>query len=266
MSTGHVAVLTLLARVPSAGACHDTMQSLSKAIFDQISASPPPIPTSNNSSPRGILRGMPISSSRDDPHPNEAFPAPLPPVTLPYELSLLDNLFINPMAAHNKASDYTKGNKNKSRASDVRAAFNSAPDPTIASITSGNFGALGPPQGFPPGVFQSGLSGLGAYGVAAQVNNTHDVKPQLTPIFDGNGLGNTNAMYGDMAMTNQTPMGGSGVGNGNGNVNGLMNPGGGGVGEGDFDIFSFLMDEEGGLGGSGNWDALEVPADFSLWS
>lgn len=32
-----------------------------------------------------------------------------------------------------------------------------------------------------------------------------------------------------------------------------------------FDVFSFLMDDEGGLG-TGNWDALEVPADFSLWS
>jgi hypothetical protein len=34
--------------------------------------------------------------------------------------------------------------------------------------------------------------------------------------------------------------------------------------EGGFDMFSFLMDDEAGLGN--NWDSLEVPSDFSLWT
>lgn len=77
---------------------------------------------------RNMLRGAPISSSRDDPHPSTDFLAPLPQVTLPYELSLLDNLFVNPMASHSKASDYTNGaNCAKARAAcaakEVRNAF-----------------------------------------------------------------------------------------------------------------------------------------------
>lgn len=34
--------------------------------------------------------------------------------------------------------------------------------------------------------------------------------------------------------------------------------------EGGFDMFSFLMDDDAGLGN--NWDSLEVPSDFSLWT
>lgn len=101
-------VLEFLApRVPSAAACHDTLRTLSQAIFKQLSDLDPPH-TTVTSSPnrRSLLRSAPISSSREDPLPN-VFPAPLPPVALPYELSLLDNLFRNPMASHNKASDYT---------------------------------------------------------------------------------------------------------------------------------------------------------------
>jgi len=34
--------------------------------------------------------------------------------------------------------------------------------------------------------------------------------------------------------------------------------------EGGFDMFSFLMDDDAGLGNG--WDSLEVPSDFSLWT
>ena len=53
----------------------------------------------------------PVSSSRDEPLNNDTFPAPLPAIALPYELSLLDNLFLNPMSTHIKASDYTDGSR-----------------------------------------------------------------------------------------------------------------------------------------------------------
>lgn len=44
------------------------------------------------------------------------------------------------------------------------------------------------------------------------------------------------------------------------------NTGGGIVNEegAPFDVFSFLMDDEAGLGNG--WDSLEVPSDFSLWT
>ena len=194
------------ARVPSAGACHDTMRNLSQAIMEQLSKRPV-APTSPRMRP-------PVSSSRDDPLPNESFPTPLPAVTLPYELSLLDNLFFNPMAAHTKASDYTVGPNKSKRVKEIKA------EPFAA-----------PPQGFPPTVFQSytNPSPLGAYGVAAQVGSTPagDVTGGL-PLPSGDGA--------------------TGVQDG-------------------FDIFSFLMDEEGGLGGSaGAWETMEVPPDYSLWS
>jgi len=240
-----LAVLEYLApRVPSALACHDTMQAVSKAIFDQLGNLPRPNGDSTSPNGRNLPRGAPISSSRDDPLPNEAFPAPLPPVTLPYELSLLDNLFLNPMSSHNKASDYTNGKKVTSLASEVLAAGATVP---------GSFGA--PPQGFPPNVFHTGNygpahngisinssvpgGGIGAYGLATQVL--------------GNGQ-TTNEVNTSMGLAPQAV----------GITGDAMNQNNNG--DGGFDIFSFLMDEEGGLGGSGNWDALEVPADFSLWS
>ena len=40
--------------------------------------------------------------------------------------------------------------------------------------------------------------------------------------------------------------------------------GGGGGEEGGFDLFSFLMEDDAGLGNG--WDSLEVPSDFSLWT
>jgi hypothetical protein len=213
------------------------MRSVSQAILEQLGKTEPP---PSATSPRSILRGAPISSSRDDPLPNEAFPAPLPPITLPYELSLLDNLFLNPMAPHNKASDYTNGckNRNKAIANEVRSNF-------VQNTSSASYGA--PPQGFPPGVFQTsfpdglagGMAGIGAglgpYGMAAQVS---------TPIATASLVG---SMLNQDTQTQAT----------NGDAQTTMESG--------FDIFNFLMDEE-GLGGTTNWDALEVPADMSLWS
>lgn len=119
------------ARVPSAGACHDTMRTVSSSILEQLrqsAARAPPQTSGSHDYQRGSFRGARISSSRDDPHPGTDFLAPLPQVTLPYELALLDNLFVNPMASHSKASDYTNGaNCAKARAAcaakEVRNAF-----------------------------------------------------------------------------------------------------------------------------------------------
>lgn len=178
----------------------------------------------------GILGRTPVSSSRDDPLPTEAFPAPLPSVPLPYELSLLDNLFINPMAAHGKASDYMDGNKNRQ----VKIANRIAAKLQMPESNQ----AWGPaPYGLPPNAFHSGnFNGLGPYGMAAQVGMAAGVFPSPSVSVDPNG-----SFSGMQQLNGEDPNGG-------------------------FDVFNFLMDEEGGLGGTGNWDALEVPADFSLWS
>ncbi|WWD18636.1 hypothetical protein CI109_103089 [Kwoniella shandongensis] len=288
-------VLEYLApRVPSASACHETMRNLSQAIFEQLSKLEPPETTnSTTTSPRNI-RGAPISSSREDPLPNEAFPTPLPAVTLPYELSLLDNLFRNPMASHDKASEYTSNKGPKARKGAVKEEH--------------GIGFTPAPQGFPPGVFHtpSGVSSSHAHGFGGgsqAANNsafgdpntllgTFGIVAQMgmgtSPSANGNGNGPIfNSDHTSSSVTDPTttstghgdehagPGGGEGMGSG---VHSMLNGGGatptaisnnGASGEGEgmgmgFDIFSFLMDEEGGLGG-GNY-ALDVPADFSLWS
>ena len=54
-----------LARVPSAGACHDTMQNLSKAILDQLAAADPPaVQDGNLAWPHPVRSPCVILSSR----------------------------------------------------------------------------------------------------------------------------------------------------------------------------------------------------------
>jgi hypothetical protein len=213
------------------------MQALSKAILEQL-AQQGSGSKANSPSGRVNPRLAPISSSRDDPlpNPNETFPAPLPHVELPYELALLDNLFINPMSSHNKASDYTNGNKARcqSKMTDTRSGISG-----VASRSALTSTLLGTPQGFPPSAFGGvpvpdgdfGLMGIQAYGMAAQMgqNGTANGQPKDGPSIASQTMG-------DGAMS----------------------------GEAGFDLLSFLMDEEGGLGPT--WDALDVPADYSLWS
>jgi len=195
------------------------------------------------------------------PNPNESFPAPLPAVTLPYELSLLDNLFINPMSSHKKASEYTNGNKNRcaqKNATELRHGVASAGPATLTASPSGH--PRERERGFPPSAFggtgmtsngaeaDPGLSGVQAYGMAAQVGATPD--------------GGSGAVYGSLAdniKANMSAAGASGA-----NANQTMGVGAGPADTG-FDLLSFLMDEEGGLG-TGTWDSLDVPADYSLWS
>lgn len=170
------------ARVPSAGACHDTMRQLSQSILEQLGSpsSAPQAPTA--ASLRNLSRAAPISSSRDDPLPNSDYLAPLPSVTLPYEVSLLDNLFINPMATHQKASDYTNGAKNRAGGTALTTLYsqnggNSNPGVSTASLTVPN------PYG----------SGLGAYQLAAQVRAGYTDCPTIEQsLAGGTGNGNTN--------------------------------------------------------------------------
>jgi hypothetical protein len=251
------------------------MQAVSSTILDQIQKLDPPPrdATTSARTPDGrqILRGAPISSSRNDPLPHDAFPTPLPNIPLPYELTLLDNLFVNPMVRHNKASDYTCGSKNRQNQKQNRSNDGG---PVYTNPTQFNTLVSSNPQSLPPNAFHTsapanfgqangqGMTfnqmttgtnngfGLGAYGVAAQVANA-----------------NTNHRHGQIDPNNlyalQTPGGSSstplpdggavtaGTGNGNGD-------------EGQFDVFSFLMEDDAGLGNG--WDSLEVPSDFSLWT
>jgi hypothetical protein len=103
--------------------------------------------------------------------------------------------------------------------------------------------------------------GLGAYGVAAQVANHAQAHGQIDP---NNLFALQTPGGGSISLPGQgsSSAGGDGTGNasgsgtnGNGNTNGE---------EGQFDVFSFLMDDDAGLGNG--WDSLEVPSDFSLWT
>ncbi|WVQ73386.1 hypothetical protein IAR50_002957 [Cryptococcus sp. DSM 104548] len=266
-------VLEFLApRVPSASACHDTMRTLSQAIFKQLAELDPPPVSNTSTSPtqRTILRSAPISSSREDPLPNEAFPAPLPPVTMPYELSLLDNLFRNPMASHNKASDYTSNKQCGKRAhagvDGYSHAPGSMPPRAFHSAENGHYAPYTPAPTNDPNTL------MGTFGMAAHIAMSPVATSPAFPPSDGPSLdtlastaaaaaassgasGSTEDRISALVHSRSANASASG-GTGNGN--------GTGFGENDsvFDVFSFLMDEEGGLGSNGY---SEVPADFSLW-
>ncbi|ODN93409.1 fungal specific transcription factor [Cryptococcus wingfieldii CBS 7118] len=265
-------VLEFLApRVPSASACHDTMRTLSQAIFKQLGEfNPPPVSnTSGSPAQRTNFRSVPISSSREDPLPNEVFPAPLPPVTMPYEMSLLDNLFRNPMASHNKASDYTS-NKQCGKRAHVGVdgyshapggmpprAFHSAENghhaPYTPTSTNGVSSSIGDPNTL-----------MGTFGMAAHINMSPVATSPVFPASDGpslNTLANTAAAAAASAGSQSTDERISAIIHGRPN-NGTGNGTAFGENDGAFDVFSFLMDEEGGLGSNGY---SEVPADFSLW-
>ncbi|WVQ65613.1 uncharacterized protein L199_003791 [Kwoniella botswanensis] len=300
-------------RVPSASDCHRTMQALSQAIFEQLSKLDlPPTMGSSASSPggRGILRGAPISSSREDPLPNETFPAPLPAVELPYELSLLDNLFRNPMASHNKASEYTSNQKCRSKKKkeheQVNVDYGGVGNyPSTSSSSHGHSHGHGGNKGYPPNAFHTSTSeqirrsynngggdpdrrgsvddytnttggngsgtgpgnSLGPYTLAMGLGSTAfssttkdstqtptfsqpSLSQSLNPSSNSNSIGT-----GIAAKERELPM-----------INGSNEGGVGGadMDQGNFDLFNFLMDED-GLGGNG-FSGLDVPSDFSLWS
>ncbi|WRT67942.1 uncharacterized protein IL334_004916 [Kwoniella shivajii] len=295
-------VLDFLApRVPSASGCHETMQSVSQAIFEQLSKlDPPPTMSSSADSPgRGISRGVPISSSREDPLPNESFPAPLPAIALPYELSLLDNLFRNPMASHNKASEYTsnqkcRNKKKKAQDQQVNVDYGGIGNYRQSSGSNSNHNNN---KGYPPGAFhtQSNSKADEVRRVYGGNRTDSDVEGYTTesllgPYTLAMGLGSTQSAgfnNGNIDNTNQAQNH-----NQNQNQNGgndhqqptftnsqqpssstissssrelpMLNGSNGVEDQNGFDLFSFLMDEE-GLGGNG-FTALDVPADFSLWS
>ncbi|KAK4685133.1 hypothetical protein P7C73_g5030, partial [Tremellales sp. Uapishka_1] len=215
-SNRHTYHLLPTAKVSSAAACHDTLQSVSQAILAQISKLPPP-PSSSSLSPGRQFRA-PISSSRDEPPP---FPAPLPPTTLPYELSLLDNLFFNPMSSHKKASEYTTSKPN---------------------------------GGAQPGTCQSKKEHVPSMNA---INGFPSTSSQIRNSFEGGGGGHQEGTLSGLALASNPAAESDGANGANG-VGGH---------EDGFDIFNFLMDEEGGLGATtGAWDTMEVPPDFSIWT
>lgn len=238
-----LAVLEYLAvRVPSAAACHDTMRHASQAIIEQLSKMSPPrkeLPSAR--SPGGRFRSAAISSARDDPLPSDAsFPAPLPPTTLPYELTLLEHLFLNPLTSHIKASGYTNGAK----AAALRQAAGGNPAPAAPSNTNKT------PSSLPPSAFHS----FGPYGIAAQVSGGNPApgawQGNPAPTATQPGAPITGAVGPELALNGIISSAESGT-----------------VDANSFDMFSFLMDEEGGLNSIGaGWNALDVPADFPLWS
>lgn len=281
--------LLTAARVPSAQACHDTMRSVSQAITEQLSKMSPPrkdgLPHAR--SPGGRFRAAALSSARDDPLPNDtSFPAPLPPTTLPYELTLLEHLFLNPLTSHQKASGYTNGAKAAAASAQVRKVCkNVAVNPSSNANTNQAKADGTMPQSLPPAAFHS----FGPYGIAAQVasgarDNTQGSTPSLTgaagawlgtnagtaattAVQPGAPSGVPNAINPELALNGVTS-GEMGVNGDSATTDAAANAAAGGVDPAaSFDIFSFLMDEEGGLNSlNTGWNALDVPSDFPLWS
>lgn len=249
-------LMYVIARVPSAAACHDTLRTLSQAIFKQLSDLDPPhttVPSSPNR--RSLLRSAPISSSREDPLPN-VFPAPLPPVALPYELSLLDNLFRNPMASHNKASDYTSNKLCGKRKAEAEGYNQSTPlsMPSRAFHSAGEYPASQSSSGHGNGTISDPSTMMGTFGMAAHLNLHPGSNLPLFPPSSGPNLSTlANTAAAAAAAGSFAPAGEAS----NGAMLNVDNEQNG------FDIFSFLMDDEGGLGMNGF--SLDVPADFSLW-
>jgi hypothetical protein len=260
------------------------MRSVSQAIFEQLNKMSPPRGNVTARSPGGRF-GAAISSARDDPLPTDtSFPAPLPPTTLPYELTLLDNLFLNPVSSHHKLSDYTNGAKHAKLKDTVGIGAFARPQPPLI------------PAALPPAAFHS----FGPYGIAAQVASgaagsstqmslasvagawlgteagTAAASTVVTGAPSGNGdimaelqlngvAGGAGGAGGSNLAANTN--GNNAAANGNGTADGAVDPNAAAA-TANFDIFSFLMDEEGGLSqiGNTNWNALDVPADFPLWS
>ncbi|OWZ73938.1 hypothetical protein AYX14_00664 [Cryptococcus neoformans] len=249
-------VLEFLApRVPSAAACHDTLRTLSQAIFKQLSDLDPPHTTvSSSPNRRSLLRSAPISSSREDPLPN-VFPAPLPPVALPYELSLLDNLFRNPMASHNKASDYTSNKLCGKRKAEAEGYNQSTPlsMPSRAFHSAGEYPASQSSSGHGNGTISDPSTMMGTFGMAAHLNLHPGSNLPVFPPSSGPNLSTLANTAAAAAAGSFAPAGEAS----NGAMLNVDNEQNG------FDIFSFLMDDEGGLGMNGF--SLDVPADFSLW-
>jgi len=228
------------------------MQAVSSTILDQIQKLDPPprdATISTRTDARQMHRGVPVSSSRNDPLPQDAFPTPLPNIPLPYELTLLDNLFVNPMVCHNKASDYTCGTKNRLNAAQA-AQTQRHEGGGYTNPTQFNTLVSSTPQSLPPRAFQLPLQSQSNYG-----NGSGRPLPQTST-----GMG----AYGMAAVGQSTQIDPN-------NLYNLQTPGGSAAPlptaageEGGFDMFSFLMDDDAGLGNG--WDSLEVPSDFSLWT
>lgn len=207
-----------------------------------------------------------VSSARDDPLPNDAsFPAPLPPTTLPYELTLLDNLFLNPVSSHHKLSEYTNGAKNaklKGNLNDTNFAGPPVPQDVPASLPPAAFHSFGP-----YGIAAQVASGAGASAqpslasVAGAWLGTEAGATAASTVVPGAPSGNGDAIIAELQLNGVVPAAGNtnGTTNGNGEAADMT---------ANFDIFSFLMDEENGISniGNTNWNALDVPADFPLWS
>lgn len=205
------------------------MRHVSSAIFEQLrQAEAKSSPSASTG--RGVLNRAPVSSSRDDPLPNTELAA-LPAVTLPYELSLLDNLFVNPMASHKKASDYTQGAKGRVVAAEVRNAFAGHYDASRNKTTNGkesvNSQGIGPWQmaagvksqyGECPTVEQS----LAGRVRRASMNRAHNAQSQAQNVTQGQAQGPEVYAGFQQPGVLKTPTGMNGYGTGD--MSGMLDP------------------------------------------
>lgn len=229
-------LMGLVAGIPSSSAYHETIQSISFAIFEELDD-----PTAAGS------RGARLSSARKDRIPGVGFSAIQPPAKHPYELSLLDKLFSNPLAYPHKASNYTNGKKNDMALPGRPLSVSGAPGNSFMTEHTGST----------PGASHPGHNVFEPYGMVA--------------VGWGYNAGTSTSASGFDYLT-ENSNDGTAVSIRSGHPNETIIPNAGGDEETemsqsdpDVDIFNFLNKGQGD-GGAESWDGLDIPTDFSLWN
>ena len=152
---------------------------------------------------------------------SQGFPSPLPKMELPTEISLLDNLFLNPMIPHPKASDSTAvGNSFLHTPRDsVSPPRGESPHPSYPYANNGD---------------DPMLRGGSRSGAGAGVGGGGDDGGMATPRSILAGSPATHMMHGNGGMGGETDLAASG-----------------------FDFLSFLAADDGGQGANAVWEQTE---------
>lgn len=310
----------LAVNVPSAHACKSTFEMLSSAILRRLSGEQAFEGSESSNSGREALAVPPAggggvgatgssggsgSSSSSDPQPaigkagvhaesamrhsfqSRGLPSPLPKLDLPTELRLLDNLFLNPMVPHPKASDSTtyhepyagtpgatpapeaappqqhhhhqmqqhlqpsgRGSNHNSPYVPSMPSYLSAPSPSGSAVAPST-PSMSMNMGMGAGGPDSGLHALAVAGLAA------------TAAEGGQSQGHISVLPSHLQQHHQQH---DGTVNGNNtNLHNLNNGGmpGGGAGASDlaangFDFLTFLAADDGGQGANAVWEQTEA--------
>jgi hypothetical protein len=165
---------------------------------------------------------------------SQGFPSPLPKMDLPSEISLLDNLFLNPMIPHPKASDSTT----------VGNGFLHTPRVSVSPPpVSGSSRGPGDVPYSCPGMGDLGNSGQGQAGDNGNMMNGGDGQPPRIVLAG--------------SPANHMIMGGGNNGGGGGMHHPGLSQAETDLAASGFDFLSFLAADDGGQGANAVWEQTE---------